>query len=83
MTAAPIHLAGERLMLDPLGALIWPVIAVGHRRVASQFVVRDSHSAVEIVLHDPPSSLKRIVRAPSLIYALLRVKADLRPLQQP
>jgi uncharacterized protein len=24
MTAAPIHLAGERLMLDPLGALIWP-----------------------------------------------------------
>jgi DNA ligase-associated metallophosphoesterase len=24
MTAAPIHLAGERLMLDPSGALIWP-----------------------------------------------------------
>lgn len=24
MTAAPIHLAGERLMLDPLGALFWP-----------------------------------------------------------
>jgi DNA ligase-associated metallophosphoesterase len=24
MTAAPIHLAGERLMLDPAGALIWP-----------------------------------------------------------
>ena len=24
MTAAPIHLAGERLMLDPAGALVWP-----------------------------------------------------------
>ena len=24
MTAAPIHLAGERLMLDPAGALHWP-----------------------------------------------------------
>jgi uncharacterized protein len=27
MTAAPIHLAGERLMLDPAGALIWPATA--------------------------------------------------------
>jgi len=24
MIAAPIHLAGERLMLDPAGALVWP-----------------------------------------------------------
>jgi metallophosphoesterase superfamily enzyme len=24
VTAAPIHLAGERLMLDPMGALFWP-----------------------------------------------------------
>ena len=24
MIAAPIHLAGERLMLDPMGALFWP-----------------------------------------------------------
>jgi DNA ligase-associated metallophosphoesterase len=24
MSAAPIHLAGERLMLDPAGALVWP-----------------------------------------------------------
>ncbi|MBV9786273.1 MAG: ligase-associated DNA damage response endonuclease PdeM [Acidisphaera sp.] len=24
MTAAPLHLAGERLLLDPAGALIWP-----------------------------------------------------------
>jgi uncharacterized protein len=28
MTAAPIHLAGERLMLDPAGALIWPAAAM-------------------------------------------------------
>src|SRR5246127_3202969 len=26
--AAPIHLAGERLMLDPAGALFWPAIAL-------------------------------------------------------
>jgi DNA ligase-associated metallophosphoesterase len=24
VTAAPVHLAGERLMLDPMGALFWP-----------------------------------------------------------
>ena len=24
MTPAPIHFAGERLMLDPAGALFWP-----------------------------------------------------------
>src|SRR6476659_8530400 len=24
MIAAPVHLAGERLMLDPAGALFWP-----------------------------------------------------------
>ena len=24
MTAAPIHVAGERLMLDPGGVLVWP-----------------------------------------------------------
>jgi DNA ligase-associated metallophosphoesterase len=24
MTGAPLHLAGERLMLDPAGALVWP-----------------------------------------------------------
>ena len=29
-------------------------VALGHRRVAGQFIVGDSHSAVEIVLHDAP-----------------------------
>ncbi len=28
MTAAPIHLAGERLMLDPAGVLVWPATGV-------------------------------------------------------
>jgi uncharacterized protein len=28
VTAAPIHLAGERLMLDPAGALFWPAIGL-------------------------------------------------------
>jgi hypothetical protein len=28
MTAAPIHLAGERLMLDPAGALFWPATSL-------------------------------------------------------
>ncbi len=35
MTAAPIHLAGERLMLDPAGALFWPA--------TSLLVVSDLH----------------------------------------
>ena len=26
MTAAPIHLCGERLMLDPMGAVFWPAL---------------------------------------------------------
>ncbi len=26
MTAAPFHIAGERLMLDPMGALFWPAL---------------------------------------------------------
>ena len=35
MTAAPIHLAGERLLLDPAGALYWPA--------TSALVVSDLH----------------------------------------
>lgn len=35
MTAAPVHLAGERLMLDPSGALLWPA--------AGMLVVSDLH----------------------------------------
>jgi DNA ligase-associated metallophosphoesterase len=35
MTAAPVHLAGERLMLDPTGAVLWPA--------AGMLVVSDLH----------------------------------------
>ena len=35
MTSAPIHLGGERLMLDPAGVLIWPA--------AGLLVVSDLH----------------------------------------
>jgi DNA ligase-associated metallophosphoesterase len=35
MTAAPVHLAGEMLMLDPSGALLWPA--------AGMLVVSDLH----------------------------------------
>jgi uncharacterized protein len=42
MIAAPIHLAGERLMLDPAGALVWPatatlVVADLHLETGSSF----------------------------------------------
>jgi hypothetical protein len=47
MSAAPIHLAGERLMLDPAGALIWPaegLLAVSdlHLEKGSSFAQRGS-----------------------------------------
>lgn len=45
MTAAPIHIAGERLLLDPAGALVWPeerllVVADLHFEKASHFAAR-------------------------------------------
>jgi hypothetical protein len=47
MTAAPIHFGGERLMLDPAGALIWPatgmvVVADLHLEKGSSFARRGS-----------------------------------------
>jgi hypothetical protein len=47
MTAAPIHLAGERLMLDPAGALIWPetgmlIVADLHLEKGSSYARRGS-----------------------------------------
>jgi len=47
MTAAPIHLGGERLMLDPAGALIWPatemlVVADLHLEKGSSYARRGS-----------------------------------------
>ena len=59
MTAAPIHLSGERLMLDPLGALFWPdrqLLAVSdlHLEKGSSFARRgmllppwDTHATLD------------------------------------
>lgn len=59
MTAAPIHLAGERLMLDPMGALFWPeqrLLAVSdlHLEKGSSFARRgmllppwDTHATLD------------------------------------
>ncbi|WP_158931478.1 ligase-associated DNA damage response endonuclease PdeM [Acidisphaera sp. S103] len=59
MTAAPIHLAGERLMLDPMGALFWPerhLLAVSdlHLEKGSSFARRgmllppwDTHASID------------------------------------
>ena len=45
MIAAPLHLAGHRLMLDPAGGLVWPeqgvlVVADLHLEKATHFAVR-------------------------------------------
>ena len=59
VTAAPIHLAGERLMLDPMGALFWPeqrLLAVSdlHLEKGSSFARRgmllppwDTHATID------------------------------------
>jgi DNA ligase-associated metallophosphoesterase len=59
MTAAPIHMLGERLMLDPMGALFWPearVLAVSdlHLEKGSSFARRgmllppwDTHATLD------------------------------------
>jgi uncharacterized protein len=59
MTAAPIHLGGERLMLDPAGALFWPaarLLAVAdlHLEKGSAFAAKgmllppwDSHATLD------------------------------------
>ena len=59
MNAAPIHLSGERLMLDPMGALFWPqqqLLAVSdlHLEKGSSFARRgmllppwDTHATID------------------------------------
>ncbi len=59
MTAAPVHLAGERLMLDPLGGLFWPetgLLAVSdlhlergssHARKGSLLPPWDTHATLD------------------------------------
>lgn len=62
MTPAPLHLAGERLMLDPAGALYWPeqeLLAVSdlHLEKGSSFARRgmllppwDTHATIDRLL---------------------------------
>ena len=45
MTAAPLHFMGERLMLDPVGAVIWP--AAGVLVVADLHLEKGSACAVQ------------------------------------
>jgi uncharacterized protein len=59
VTAAPVHLAGERLMLDPMGALYWPaqhllVVSDLHLEKGSSFARKgmllppwDTHATLE------------------------------------
>ena len=63
MTAAPIHLAGERLMLDPAGALFWPatsllVVSDLHLEKGSSYARRgqllppwDTHATLDRLTH--------------------------------
>lgn len=45
MTAAPLHFMGERLLLDPLGAVVWP--AAGLLAVADLHFEKGSASAAQ------------------------------------
>jgi hypothetical protein len=62
MTAAPIHLAGERLMLDPEGALWWPARKV--LAVADLHLEKGSSLAARGALlppYDSRATLERLV----------------------
>ena len=51
MTAAPLHFAGERLLLDPLGAVVWP--EAGLLAVADLHLEKGSACAVHGSLVPP------------------------------
>lgn len=62
MTAAPLHLAGERLMLDPAGALFWP--ATGLLAVSDLHLEKGSSYARNGMLLPPwdtHATLERLV----------------------
>jgi DNA ligase-associated metallophosphoesterase len=64
MTAAPIHIAGERLMLDPCGVVAWPaqrLLAVAdlHLEKGSSFAARGSL----LPPYDTRETLERLARA--------------------
>ncbi len=76
MTAAPLHLAGERLMLDPDGALVWPaarLLAVAdlHLEKGSAFAAR----GMLLPPYDSRATLDRLTRllrrwSPRIVLAL-------------
>lgn len=64
MTAAPIHLAGERLMLDPAGLLAWPAqrtlaVADLHLEKGSHFASRGAF----VPPYDTRETLERLALA--------------------
>ncbi len=66
MTLAPLHLAGERLMLDPAGALVWPARRL--LAVADLHLEKGSAAAVRGSLLPPWDSRATL----DLLAALLR-----------
>lgn len=63
MTAAPVHLAGEQLLLDPAGALLWP--AQGVMAVADLHLEKGSAMAARGSLVPPwdtRDTLERLAR---------------------
>jgi DNA ligase-associated metallophosphoesterase len=65
MTPAPLHVAGERLMLDPLGALIWPARRL--LAVADLHFEKGSAAAVRGTLVPPWDTRATLDRLAALI----------------
>ena len=65
MTAAPVHLAGERLMLDPAGVLLWP--AAGLLAVADLHLEKGSAFAARGMLLPPWDTRATLDRLAALL----------------
>ncbi|MDE2006005.1 MAG: ligase-associated DNA damage response endonuclease PdeM [Rhodospirillales bacterium] len=65
MTAAPIHIAGERLMLTPEGALVWP--ATGLLAIADLHLEKGSAHARRGMLLPPWDSRATLERLAALV----------------
>lgn len=65
MTPAPIHFAGERLMLDPAGALFWP--ATGLLVVSDLHLEKGSSFATRGVLLPPYDTVATLSRLAAVI----------------
>ena len=65
MTAAPLHFAGERLMLDPAGALVWP--EAGCSAVSDLHLEKGSSFARRGMLLPPWDTAPRSTASPLLL----------------